>query len=275
MGKTIITHLLEGTPKGIQSLQISNKTIMSFVIPRAELKKAKELEELKASPCLYMLIEEGEVIKPKAYIGQTDDFIERINQHNQKKRFWDKALVFISQAGTLNKADVLYLEYLGLNQAREVDCYNTEENKQNPKHPKLQRHIIDTLNDFFKDVRFITEFAGYDIFKPNSNLNNKHEYFYTKGRKSDAKGYYSENGFTVLKGSKIASTVVKSFGWEEKRHRLILDFTESIEGNIKLKSDYTFKSPSTAADFCIGSSNNGWIVWKNKDGKTLDEIFRK
>jgi hypothetical protein len=37
----------------------------------------------------------------------------------------------------------------------------------------------------------------------------------------------------------------------------------------------TFSSPSTAADFCIGSSNNGWIVWKDKDGQTLDEVYRK
>ncbi|MCI2230238.1 GIY-YIG nuclease family protein [Polaribacter sp. MSW13] len=275
MGKTIITHLLEGTPKGIQSLQISNKNIMGFVIPRAELKKAKQLEELVGSPCLYILIEESEAVKPKAYLGQTDDFLERVYEHNQKKNFWDKAIVFISQASTLNKADILYLEYLGINHAREIGNYNIDENKQNPKHPKLQRHTIDTLNDFFEDVRFITEFAGYTIFKSSSNRNDKYEMFYTKGRKSDAQGFYSENGFTVLKGSIIASTVVNSFAWEDKRKKFIQEYTETIQDSIMLKTDYTFKSPSTAADFCIGSSNNGWIVWKNTEGKTLDEVFRK
>ena len=30
-----------------------------------------------------------------------------------------------------------------------------------------------------------------------------------------------------------------------------------------------------AADFCIGSSNNGWLVWKDKDGQTLDAVYRK
>jgi len=29
------------------------------------------------------------------------------------------------------------------------------------------------------------------------------------------KGVYNENGFTVLKGSVIASTVVNSFGWDD------------------------------------------------------------
>ncbi len=45
MGKTITTHFLEGTPKGIQSVQISNKTIMGFVIPYAEIKKMQAFTE--------------------------------------------------------------------------------------------------------------------------------------------------------------------------------------------------------------------------------------
>lgn len=36
-----------------------------------------------------------------------------------------------------------------------------------------------------------------------------------------------------------------------------------------MNSDKTFSSPSSVADFCIGSSNNGWIVWKDKHGNTL------
>ena len=46
-------------------------------------------------------------------------------------------------------------------------------------------------------------------------------------------------------------------------------------GNWIMNSDKTFSSPSTAADFCIGSSNNGWLVWKDIDNKTLDSIYRK
>jgi hypothetical protein len=42
-----------------------------------------------------------------------------------------------------------------------------------------------------------------------------------------------------------------------------------------LDYDKTFSSPSSAADFCIGSSNNGWIMWKDKKGQTLDDVYRK
>lgn len=42
-----------------------------------------------------------------------------------------------------------------------------------------------------------------------------------------------------------------------------------------LNSDKTFSSPSTAAMFCLGRPSNGWSEWKDKDGNTLDSIYRK
>ena len=87
--------------------------------------------------------------------------------------------------------------------------------------------------------------------------------------------FYDANGFTVLKGSIIAKSSVPSFTWKEKRERLLKDYTVSNDDKLELESDKTFPSPSTAADFCIGSSNNGWLVWKDKEGQTLDAVYRK
>ena len=36
-----------------------------------------------------------------------------------------------------------------------------------------------------------------------------------------------------------------------------------------------FNTPSGASNFVLGGSTNGWIEWKDRDGKTLDELFRK
>ncbi len=44
------------------------------------------------------------------------------------------------------------------------------------------------------------------------------------------------------------------------------------DSKLVLESDKTFSS--TAADFCTGSSNNGWKMWKNKDRETLDAVYR-
>ena len=49
----------------------------------------------------------------------------------------------------------------------------------------------------------------------------------------------------------------------------------SSDGKYILTTTLVFNSPSGASDFVIGGSTNGWAEWKDKDGKTLDEIYRR
>ena len=70
-------------------------------------------------------------------------------------------------------------------------------------------------------------------------------------------------------------TVTSSFNWKEKRDKMLLDYTANENGGLVLTSNKTFSSPSTAADFCTGRINNGWLEWKDKDGNTLDSVYRK
>ena len=62
---------------------------------------------------------------------------------------------------------------------------------------------------------------------------------------------------------------------KKNEKKMLQDYTSTENGILVLTSDKTFSSPSTAADFCIGSSNNGWLIWKDKDGNTLDSVYRK
>lgn len=48
-----------------------------------------------------------------------------------------------------------------------------------------------------------------------------------------------------------------------------------VDGKYKLNVSVSFTSPSSAAMFALGGSTNGWVEWKDKDGKTLDELYRK
>lgn len=48
-----------------------------------------------------------------------------------------------------------------------------------------------------------------------------------------------------------------------------------VDGKYKLTVSVSFTSPSSAAMFVLGGSSNGWVEWKDKDGKTLDELYRK
>ena len=272
MGKTVTTYLIDGNPKGTQYVFISNKICQMYMIPRSNLSILNVREELQ-TPAFYILLGEDESMQPKAYIGETENFRERVKDHDSKKAFWQKALIFISKDAAMTKADVQYLEHRAIAVAKESNNFVLNENKQTPKAPNLPEYRKDDMDNFFEDVKFLTSFIGCNIF---DIVKTKEEHlFYTKGRGSNEKGFYHSNGFTVLKGSIIAKTSVPSFGWKEKRDTLLKEYTVENGDNLKLTSDRTFSSPSTAADFCIGSSNNGWLVWKDKDGQTLDAVYRK
>ena len=272
MGKTVTTYLIDGDPKGTQYVFISNKICQMYVIPRSNLSILNERPELQ-TPAFYILLGEDESTKPKAYIGETENFRERVKDHESKKEFWQKALIFIAKDAAMTKADVQYLEHKAIAEAKASNTFVLNENKQTPKTPNLPEYRKDDMDGFFEDVKFLTSFIGCNIFDV-VKTKEKH-LFYIKVRGCDAKGFYDANGFTVLKGSIIAKSSVPSFTWKEKREQLLNEYTSMNGGKLVLESDKTFSSPSTASTFVLGRPSNGWSDWKDKDSQTLDAVYRK
>ncbi len=272
MGKTITTYLIDGDPKGTQYVSISNKICQMYIIPRSNLAILNEREELW-TPSFYILLGEDEATKPKAYIGETENFRERVKDHDSKKEFWQKALIFIAKDAAMTKSDVQYLEHKAIKEAKTSNSFVLNENKQTPKAPNLPEYRKDDMDGFFEDVKFLTSFIGcniFDVVKPKE----KH-LFYINVRGCDAKGFYDAKGFTVLKGSIIAKSSVPSCSWKEKREKLIKEYASPYGDKFKMESDKTFSSPSTASMFVLGRPSNGWIDWKDKDVQTLDSVYRK
>lgn len=271
MGKTVTTYLVDSDPQGTQYAFISNKICQMFVIPRSNLSYLNAQEKLQ-KPSFYILIGEDDVTKPKAYIGETENFKERIKDHDNKKHFWNKALVFVSKDADMTKADVQYLEYLAIDKAKQANSFTLEENRQIPKKPNLPEFQMDSINEFFEDVMFLSSFVGCNIFEV---VHSKSVHmFYANGRGCKACGFYGSNGFTILKGSMIAKNVTPSFSWKKKRQKMILDYCHDDNISLITTSDISFPSPSTASSFCLGRSSNGWIEWKDDSGNTLDEVYR-
>ena len=272
MGRTVTTYLIDGDPKGPQYVFISNKICQMFIIPRLNLAILNERKDLH-TPAFYILLGEDDSTKPKAYIGETENFKDRVKDHDNKKSFWQKALVFVSKDAAMTKADIQYLEYCAITEAKKANTFVLNENRQMPKIPNLPEYQKDSMNEFFEDIKFLVSFIGcniFDIIEPGD-----HHLFYTKGRGCDAVGFYDSAGFTLLKGSIIAGGNTDSFAWAEKRNKLMYEYTRMIDDRYVLEFDKTFSSPSTAADFCIGRPCNGWITWKDKTGQTLDAVYRK
>lgn len=162
MGKTITTYLIDGDPQGPQYVLISNKICKMVVIPRANISIVNERPELQ-TPAFYILLGEDDTMKPKAYIGETESFKDRVKDHDYKKTFWQKALVFVSQSNTMTKADVQYLEYRAILEAKKAKHFSLGENKQTPKAPNLSEYQQDSMDEYFDDIKFLTSFIGCNI----------------------------------------------------------------------------------------------------------------
>lgn len=66
---------------------ISDKICQMSVVPCSNLFYLSEKEKLQ-KPSFYILIGEDESTKSQAYIFETENFKERVNDHDNKKAFW-------------------------------------------------------------------------------------------------------------------------------------------------------------------------------------------
>jgi len=275
MAKTITTYLMTDSPNGPQYVLISNKICKMLIVPRAEISIVNSRDEF-TTPCLYILLG-GEEPNRKAYIGQTESFRKRVTEHIHQKEFWDKALVFISIAGTLTKSDVQYLEYKAIKEAMSSGNYELP-NKVIPNKNSMPEHLEEPMNDFFEDVKFFTAFTGCDIFAQR-DYQKRTIFYFTARNSAKAMGYLDEETqkFVVLKGGSLSHDCTPSFSkkGKAKRDALAKEICEKQQGFTVLKKDYAFSSPSAAADFLAGNSTNGWDYWKNEQGQSLDEVYRQ
>lgn len=93
-----------------------------------------------------------------------------------------------------------------------------------------------------------------------------------------AKGYLNEdNSLTVYADSEIRFDLDPN---TESLKELRDDFLENEtiilkDGKYIMTENYTFGTPSAAADFVIGGSNNGWQYWKDGSGISINESLRE
>ena len=283
MSKTINITLVDNTPQGVEVLTIANRICQAYVVPRTRLHYlTTEQRTLVGKPVLYILLQsqpKGSTQKPQAYIGQTDDIVKRAKDHDSKKAFWDRIILFCASNDEITSTEVEYFEHKAITEALQIEHYDLNENKQVPKGKTIPIHRKAPADDFFEDVKILLAIIGCDILDESSDkactsLDTNTPTFYIKGKDADAAGRYSDGKFTVLKGSVFSCTEAPSYTskGKGKREQFIGEHCTVVSGLLRLKEDYTFNSPSTAAKYVLGCNANGWITWKNEKGQPLTDV---
>jgi hypothetical protein len=263
-----------GQPDGIRSIRRHLSTMTTYVIPRPLLAEAKKLSGINR-PGIYYLISENEDNKiAQIYVGQTRNGVSRLDDHNRSKDFWNKAIMFLADSKTFTLDMISGLEAYAINKAAESRRYKVE-NAVNPQY-EIDEYDLPLIEEVYEELKFIMATQGYkmDHFKATLNEANT---LHTTRNGVRAFGVYDGEKFEVLEDSEIdMSRKCHSDNVEKQRQTAILEGNIiNINGKHKLTVSVSFTSPSSAAMFVLGGSTNGWVEWKDKDGKTLDELFRK
>lgn len=159
--KTIQIFLKDSDPNGVKIAELSVSTAKVYVIPRDKLKYCSSRNDLQ-TPSLYMLFDDE---RTSVYIGECENFAERIVNHDKNKDFWSWALVVVSSDSNLDKADVKFLESYAVQKALEIGRFEVQ-NKALPNSNNLHEFKQETILDFFDDVELLISTLGFNIFEP-------------------------------------------------------------------------------------------------------------
>jgi hypothetical protein len=275
--QTIQIFLPDGNPTSIKIADLTNRLIVSVLIPRNKLIECGVRPEIRKYGIYFLFGINEDKAKPIAYIGETDDCFERLKSHNRNKEFWNYAVAITSKSDIFTKSHVKFLEYICIKTAKEIGRYDLENLTAPPKEHISESMEADLL-DNFETIKILLSTLGFPILEEirNATKSNK-EILYCKGKNANAVGELTDDGFVVFRDSLANFDETRTAGsWVTGMRQKLKDSNILIQNKETyiFKEDFIFGSPSAAAAAVLGRRANGWTEWKNSDGKTIDEIYR-
>lgn len=276
--QTIQIFLPDGSPRSVKIAEITNRVVKAVLVPRNKLEYIATRNELRNVGIYFLFGVSEDKAKPIVYIGEAEDCFERLKQQNREQEFWNYAVVMISKTNAFTKSHAKYLEHVSVATAKDANRYETENNTIPTKSYVTESMEADLL-DSFETITILLATLGFPVFeKVGKSQNPNKEFFYLKGRNIKAEGDLIDEGFVVFKGSQAKlETVPSCHEYLISLRNKLCDEKILLEKNKTLIfcEDYIFNSPSTAGGVVLGRSTNGWVQWKDKNGKTLDELKRQ
>ena len=107
-------------------------------------------------------VEDAEVFK--IYIGQGGVIRDRIDQHIERKSFWDRGVVFVSTGDILNRAHITWLESQLIKRAKEIGFCNLD-NGNSPQEPELAEPDKADIQSFYGEILRILPLVNIHAFE--------------------------------------------------------------------------------------------------------------
>lgn len=292
-GKNIQLFLMDGEASGRIKCTLANWTGVAFKIPRTELDKCKDRDDLKQSGVYFLFGTSDETGKGVVYIGQAgarkngEGILNRLMEHkrNPEKDYWTEAIVFTTSNNSFGATEISYLENRFCNIALDAKRYEVK-NGNDPTPGHITEEKESEMEEFIDYAKVIMGTLGHKLFEPINRPSAKVQQVSSddsvaddtvplhlertikKIGKVEADGLQTAEGFVVLQGSHISPVDDNTIPAVIKERRK----KAQVDENSILQEDLLFTSPSYAAMFVIGKSANGLTSWKTDRGKTLKSL---
>lgn len=274
MNKQVLQFILEEeNPNGIIECSVDDWFGISYKVPRNKLKEASSLDYINNTGVYILFGDDENTAEKIAYIGEAEDIYNRLSQHNKNKDFWNECIIFVSKDNSLNKAHIKYIEHELYEMSKKANRYIIK-NESNPTKSSLSNADEIRAEKFVSKIKIIANMFGYKLFISLVDKNDEEDkilHLINNGIEY-AKGLLTDEGFVILKGSKVKEGVFDSLspslnGFFNKE-RSSTDLVDNVYIN-----DHLFSSPSMAAIAILGRNANGYTEWKNKDNVSLKKII--
>lgn len=107
---------------------------------------------------VYLLVSED-----KVYIGQANDLLRRIGEHDKTKDWWEKVVLLTTKDNSLNRSDIDYLENKLIGIAKSKGSLEMN-NVQTGNTAKVSRYRATELLDFLEGGLLLLELIGIKVF---------------------------------------------------------------------------------------------------------------
>jgi hypothetical protein len=294
IGKSIRIYLKEGSVTGIKLAEVVNLTIQALSSPRKKLSDLNEYfkNQVNTQGVYFLIGTDDETGKSKVYIGEAENVWDRLKNHAVNKDFWSEVILFTSKDDNITKSHIKYLESRLIEITKETERYLLD-NSNIPNLSSLPLPDRDAMEEFIINIKLLNGVLGHKFLEnqisykkeiPSSiskmveqrnSDNNLDEIELNLNIKNiEAKAVQTDEGIVVLAGSQVSDKQTKNYGYKTLRDELIQDGTihKSQYGELVFAKKHLFASPSAAAAVIVGYSINGRRTWKDKNGRTLNEI---
>jgi len=277
--KAINIFLPTGSADGPIELDMLNWNGKVVKLPRkdvAEYSSSDEDGRLDV-PGIYFLFSTDEEHHENVYVGEAENILRRLKQHitdynsENEKFFWPTAVCV--KGKDLDKALIRYLEnyYCGLvNSSSRFGLLTQKSSSGVP----LKRAELAAMTEFVDNVNMLMGTIGYKLAEDSSEeVEKDRTFFFCKSKSGgDAKGYFTDDGFVVVKGSKV-SPECSSKTFTNSIYKKVFDklVEDAVIVDYVFLKDYTFQSPTAAADVVLQSYVSGTEYWIDANGKKVKE----